>query len=290
MNHPRVLVIGASCQVGHFLLPLLHREGVDVHALSRQPRPSAAGITWHRGALPGDAPASFPSWPCDGIACFAPLDALAGWLSTLATRPAAGIVATSSMSVLTKKTSAEAEELAVVARLEAGEQGLQRECERLGMTWSLIRPTLIYGAGMDRSLSPIARRAMRWRVFPLPRGRGWRQPVHAADVAEAAWRALCRPEAHGRVFELGGGERLRAADMFSRLRDSLPVRTVPVTVGAAPLALLARLLPAARGPVSRLDQDLVADNAQAREVLGVSPRGFSPEAGMWMRDGPGPAP
>ena len=285
MNHPRVLVIGASCQVGHFLLPLLHREGVDVHALSRQPRPHAAGVTWHQGELPGHMPALFP---CDGILCFAPLDALAAWLSTLADRPAAGIVATSSMSVLTKKTSAEAGERAVVARLEAGEQALRRECDRLGMAWTLIRPTLIHGAGMDRSLSPIARRAMRWRVFPLPRGRGWRQPVHAADVAEAAWRALCRPEANGRVFELGGGERLRAADMFSRLRDSLPVWTLPVPVGPALLALLARLLPSARGPVSRLDQDLVADNAQARELLGVSPRGFSPEPRMWTRAGSEP--
>lgn len=284
MNHPRVLVIGASCQVGRFLLPLLRDEGVEVHAASRRGQPPADGVTWHRAELPAGMPGPFPY---DGILCFAPLDAVAQWLSTLRAPPASGIVATSSMSVLTKKTSADPAERVLVERLEAGEQALQRECERLGMAWSLLRPTLIYGAGLDRSLSPIARRAMRWRVFPLPRGRGWRQPVHAADVAEAAWRALRTPTANGRVFELGGGERLRSGDMFSRLRDSLPRRTLGIPLGRGMVGLLARLLPAARGPVSRLDSDLVADNTGVREVLGVSPRGFALDARMWNGDGPG---
>lgn len=282
MNPARVLVIGASCQVGRFLLPLLREEGLEVHAASRHARASTDGVTWHRVELPAPMPGPFP-W--DGIFCFAPLDATAQWLSTLDAKPAAAIVATSSMSVLTKKASADPAERALVARLEAGEGALRRECDRLGMAWSLIRPTLIYGAGLDRSLTPIARRAMRWRVFPLPRATGWRQPVHAADVADAAWRALRTPAAQGRVFELGGGERLRAGEMFARVRDSLPRRTLRVPVGPTMLRLAARLLPAARGPVSRLDRDLVADNAPAREVLGVAPRGFAPDARAWSGDG-----
>ena len=269
--------------MGYFLLPLLRGEGVEVHAASRRDHPPADGIRWHRAELPASVPGPFPY---DGILCFAPLDALAHWLSTLQDRPAAGIVATSSMSVLTKKTSTDPAERALVERLEAGELALQRECRRLGMAWSLIRPTLIYGAGMDRSLSPIARRAMRWRVFPLPRGRGWRQPVHAADVADAAWRALRTPAANGRVFELGGGERLRAGEMFARLRHSLPRRTLGIPLGRPVLALMARLLPAAGGPVSRLDSDLVADNTGVRELLGVSPRGFTLDARMWNGDVP----
>lgn len=282
MNPLRVLVIGASCQVGHFLLPLLRSEGVEVHAASRRPRAGTDGVAWHRAELPAQAQGLDGF---DGIVSFGPIDALADWLAGLERPPAAALVATSSMSVLSKRDSGEDGERAMAARLDAGEQGIRREAARLGMAWSLIRPTLIYGAGMDRSLSPIARRAMRWRVFPLPAGRGWRQPVHAGDVAEAAWRALRTPAASGRVFELGGGERLRAGEMFARLRDSLPRSTLGVPVGRAGLALLARLLPAARGPVSRLDSDLVADNAQVREVLGLEPRGFTLDAGMWIDSG-----
>ena len=111
--------------------------------------------------------------------------------------------------------------------------------------------------------------------------------MHAADVADAAWRALRTPAANGRVFELGGGERLHSGEMFSRLRDSLPRRTLGIPLARPVLDLLARLLPAARGPVSRLDSDLVADNTQVREVLGMSPRGFVLDARMWNGDVPG---
>lgn len=282
MKPLRVLVVGASCQIGHFLLPLLRDQGVEVHAVSRGSRDASDGVTWHRGDLPDRMPV--PAG-IDGIISCGPIDALAAWLSRLDQRPAAGVVATSSMSVLTKRGSLDEEERVLVERLAAGEHGVQQACERLGMAWSLIRPTLIYGAGMDRSLTPIAHRAMRWRTFPLPRGRGLRQPVHAADVAEAAWRALRTPEAAGRVFELGGGERLASGEMFSRLRDSLHCRTLGVHLGRIPLALLPRLLPAARGPVSRLDRDLVADNSQVRGVLGLEPRGFALDASMWSRAG-----
>ena len=282
MKPSRVLVVGASCQVGHFLLPLLRDQGVEVHAVSRASRDGSDGVTWHRAELPDRMPVLAG---IDGIISCGPIDALATWLSRLDQRPAAGLVATSSMSVSSKRGSVDDGERTLVERLVAGERGVRQACERLGMAWAVIRPTLIYGAGMDRSLSPIAQRAMRWRVFPLPRGTGLRQPVHAADVAEAAWRALRAREAAGRVFELGGGERLAAAEMFSRLRDSLQCRTLGMPIGRIPLALLARRLPAARGPVSRLDRDLVADNSQVRGLLGLEPRGFALDASMWGRPG-----
>lgn len=273
-----VLVFGASSQIGAYLLPMLRRRGVTVHALGRDPPPAADGVHWHRGALPDAVPA-VPG--CEGILCFGPLEALAGWLSRQAVAPAPALVATSSMSIASKGDSPSPDERAVVERLHAGEAGVRRECERLGMAWTLLRPTLVYGAGRDRSLTPIARRARRWRVFPLPRADGLRQPVHAADLADAAWRALRTPAARGRVLELGGGERLRAGEMFARVRASLPVATLPLPVGAAALALAARLAPRVRGPVSRLQRDLVADNGPIEAVLGVRPRGFAPDAAAW---------
>lgn len=273
-----VLVFGATSQIGHFLLPRLRREGVDVHALSRGAHAAVAGVHWHRGALPDRVPA-LPAM--DAILGFGPLDGLAHWLSTLPRPPAGAAVATSSMSALSKQHSPLAEDRALSEALRRNEAAFRRECERLGMAWTLIRPTLIYGAGRDRSLSPIARRALRWRVFPLPRARGLRQPVHAADLADAAWRALRTPQARGRIFELGGGERLPARTMFARVRASLPVATLPLPLGAVPMRVLALAMPAARGAIRRLDHDLVADNRDAEAVLGVRPRGFAPDAGCW---------
>jgi len=281
----RVLVIGASCQIGHFLLPSLINDGVDVCALSRRPREDSPGLHWLTGALPGCAPPLLApdaaQW--DGIISYGPLAALAQWLSGFHAAPAPALVAVSSMSVVSKAASPVAVERAMVARMLDAERAIGNQCERLRMRWTILRPTLVYGAGLDSNFTPLARRARRWRWFPLPHGRGLRQPVHAADVAEASWRALCRPEASGHVVSLGGGERLPVNAMFARVRASLDVWTLPVPLWRWSRRLLACVLPRACGPLLRLDSDLVADNGQAMRLLGITPRPFIPAAQMWQR-------
>lgn len=272
-----VLVCGASSQIGVFLLPELVGANVRVLALSRRPQPPAAGVEWLGGTLPKASP---EAGAAVSICSFAPLDALAAWVDSGAAPRLARVVATSSMSAESKQASPVAAEREVSRRLRDGEAALARACERRGVAWTVLRPTLIYGAARDRSLTPLARRAARWRVFGLPAGTGLRQPVHAADVAQAALRAL-DGGATGRIIRIGGGERLSAAEMFARVRDSLPVRTLPLRIPTPLIRLGARLLPPLRGPLERLEQDLVADNAELEKLLGVHPRGFSPDRGCW---------
>jgi nucleoside-diphosphate-sugar epimerase len=277
-----MLVAGASSQIGVFLLPELARQDARVLALSRTPQPAAPGVTWLQGALPQPP---VEAEDAESICSFAPLDALATWIAAGGAPRLARVVATSSMSAESKQASPVAAERAVSLRLRTGEAALARACGERGVAWMILRPTLIYGAARDRSLTPLARRAVRWRVFGLPAGSGLRQPVHAADVAAAALRAL-DGDAAGRVVAIGGGERLPAGEMFERVRASLPVRTCPLPIPAPMLHLAARLLPAWRGPLLRLEQDLVADNTELERLLGVRPRGFAPDRDCW--DGPIP--
>lgn len=272
-----VLVCGASSQIGYFLLPELVREGVPVLALSRQPQTATAGVTWMQGALPRPPGAA----EAVGSVCsFAPLDALAAWIDSGAAPGLKRVVATSSMSAESKQASPVPAERELARRLQDGETALARTCERRGIAWTLFRPTLIYGAARDRSLTPLARRAASCRVFGLPAGAGLRQPVHAADIASAVLRALDGAAA-GRVIPIGGGERLRAADMFRRVRASLPFTTLPVAVPAWAVEAGTRMLPPLRGPLTRLSQDLIADNAELERLLGVHPRGFAPDRACW---------
>lgn len=275
-----VLVLGGSSQIGHFLLPRLLTRGEPIIALSRHPPASESEVQWRLGHLPNGMP-ELP--PLSAIISFGPLLALAEWLANTPLTGAPRVIATSSMSAETKRDSSMPAEREMSRQLRDGEAALASACSRHGCSWTVLRPTLIYGAGMDKSLTPMARRAMRLRLFPLPSGRGLRQPVHADDIAQAVLAALDCPASVGRILPIGGGERLTAGEMFARVQRSLPCATLPLPLPAWLLRLGRHGVPRLRGPLHRLDADLIADNGELQRLLGINPRPFRPEASSWMR-------
>lgn len=274
-----VLVVGASSQIGYFVLPRLLASGEPVLALSRHSRAAQAGVEWLQGSLP-DAMPTLP--PLSAIISFGPLPAFAVWLRQTPLSNAPRVVATSSMSAESKRESSVPAERETSRQLREGEAALDAACAAHGCAWTVLRPTLVYGAGMDKSLTPIARRASQLRLFPLPAARGLRQPVHADDIARAVIATLERPASAGRIMSIGGGERLPAGEMFARVRRSLSTPTLPLPLPSWLLVAARGMLPRLRGPLSRLDADLIADNEELQRLLDVHPRPFQPDASMWV--------
>ncbi len=291
LSKPRALVIGGSGQIGRFLVPQLLESGESGHAvlaLSRIPRTSTrAGLEW----LQGDVFSVMPALPAlDLVFSLGPLNGFAEWLAVAKLLGKPRIVAFGSMSALSKRDSRDPGERALAETLRLGEQALAKSAASAGSAWTLLRPTLIYGAGLDRSLTPLARLGARWHVFPdLAGASGLRQPVHAEDLATVCRLAVGSDAAIGRSFDLGGGERLTFAKMLDRVRHSLTTWTLPVPV---PLVALRFGLGMAKrssrwpgfgpGIVDRLDRDLLADDEPARGLLGWSPRTFRPDASTWV--------
>jgi nucleoside-diphosphate-sugar epimerase len=281
---PVSIVFGASGAIGRFLLPRLLQAGHDVVAASREARASGnSRLRWITGGLPDD----IPPLPADAtLFSLGPLDAFADWFAAQGSRDAR-VVAIGSRSIETKKDSADAGERDVAARLARAEGTLSRIADD-GTRITVLRPTLIYGAGLDRSLTPIVAFARRWRIFPYVSGaHGLRQPVHADDLA-AACATLAGAAPPRGVYDIGGAERIALSEMLRRVRASLPFAALPVPV---PIALanagagLARISPAFRaasaGALARMREDLVADHAAAVADFGWSPRAFHPEARDW---------
>ncbi|HXO99209.1 MAG TPA: NAD-dependent epimerase/dehydratase family protein [Luteibacter sp.] len=273
----KVFVIGASGQIGHFLLPRLADAGVDVLLLSR--RPVEGDPRWLLGGLPDQMP-ELPA--LDAVICLGPLDHLAPWLSATRLVGTPHIIATSSMSAETKRESDIPFERDLSRRLRDAETKTIATCASRGMPWTLFRPTMIYGAGVDKSLTPIVQTALRRHLFPIPAGRGQRQPVHADDIAAAIVAALASPFARGHTFPIGGGERMSAAEMFRRARRSAGGMTLPAPIPRFMLDLAVLISPAMRGPVQRLDNDLIADNRELERILGIHPRPFQPRPETWL--------
>jgi hypothetical protein len=63
------------------------------------------------------------------------------------------VVAFTSTSIVTKRNSEIAEEREHVRHWEETEQQAVEVCERLGVVWTVLRPTMIYAEGRYRSCS-----------------------------------------------------------------------------------------------------------------------------------------
>ena len=276
-------VLGATGAVGEFLLPVLAARGERVIALSRSAHDevSSVSIEWLRGDLFG-AIAPLPA--VDTIYSLGPLDAFSIWFAAqlaAGASPPRTLIALSSMSAESKQASIEAAERALAERLRAAEARLFDATSRHGISCTILRPTLVYGSGRDRSLAPLARFARRWRVLPIPRdAHGLRQPVHAEDLARACIAVGEAAGSAGKTYALGGAERLRFDEMLARIAALPSHRALALRIPIRWLALASRIAraPAAgAGALSRLQIDLVADHSAAMHDFGYAPRAFVAE-------------
>jgi nucleoside-diphosphate-sugar epimerase len=285
MRH--ALVFGGSGQIGAPLLLRLRENGWRITAVSRGTHRDGPGITWRQGAF--DSVPELPS-QVDAVISAGPLDVFSHWYAR-AHIDAARVVAFGSTSVSVKQHSVDADERDVAQRLQLAEDRLATATREHGATLTLLRPTLVYGAARDATLSRIASVAQRLRVFPLPRRAcGLRQPVHVDDLADAAVDCIESAAAHDRAFDLPGGETLQYREMVRRVLRVLepPVRLVELPLPLFEYALrLARTRGMAAGfgdaAVERMRRDLVFDAAPAREAFGYAPRAFVPTTAMFPR-------
>jgi len=282
----RALVFGGSGQVGAAVLARLLAAGWAVDAPSREDRPPRPGLRWLRGGF-GSMPPLAEGY--DAILSCGPLDHFARWHADAGVA-APRVVAFGSTSLAVKRGSGDAAERELAARLATAEERLFATARARGAAAIVLRPTLVYGAGRDRTLSRIAAIARPRGWFPLPRGAtGLRQPVHVDDLAAAALSALQAGGAGGRGYDLPGGETLAYAEMVARVLAALqpPARLLELpaplfSVLAAMLRASGRLQGFGAQAQARLREDLVFDVAPAVAALGYAPRPFRPDAAMFQ--------
>lgn len=282
---PVALVFGGSGQIGLPLLARLAAAGWSVLAISRQAQRAQPGTHWQVGELAATGPLP-PA--VDVIFSCGPLDGFAQWYARAA--PASRrVIAFGSTSVEVKRDSADAAERDVAARLRAAEETLFAAAAARGARATVLRPTLVYGAGRDATLTRIAGLARRLHGFALPRDAcGLRQPVHVDDLAAAAIACLDAAATHGHAYALPGGDTMAYREMVARVLASLPERprlwTLPPPLFRMLLAP-ARVAGLASGfgdaALARMREDLAFDAGPARRDFGYAPRAFAPTAAMF---------
>jgi len=279
------LVFGLSGQVGRALLA---RGLCDVQytAVSRQERAANHAVTWLHGSLE-QPPAIAGTF--EAIVSLGPLDAFAGWFETSQTY-CARVIALGSTSVHSRSDSSDAGERGQAVRLQQAESRLAHTCIGRGSVLQLLRPTLMYGGGQDRSLSQLVALAQRHGFALLPRNAsGLRQPVHVDDVAAAVAGLLDDREHEALALDLPGGETLAFEDMLARV---LAVAAPGARVFRLPHALLKFALECAAWSgviahggaafLARVARDQVYDAMPAANRIGWNPHGFMPSPADFM--------
>jgi nucleoside-diphosphate-sugar epimerase len=275
-------VIGATGIVGGYIVQHLVEAGERPLALSRRAR-SDVQVSWIHGDLA--APSALPGADCETLYCTAEIGLLADALPYLLTPSLKRVVAFTSTSIVTKIESEISAERELLQRLADGERRLIAICERRGIGWTILRPTLIYAEGKDGNVSRLARLIGRFGVLPLMgSGAGLRQPVHAEDLAIGAIQAAASAAAMNKTYALPGGETLSYREMAGRVFDALGRRrcivAAPPWMWRTAFAVAKPFFPNANVAMgNRMTKDMVFDAAPAVADFGWAPRRFRPDFG-----------
>jgi nucleoside-diphosphate-sugar epimerase len=274
------IVFGASGIVGRYIVERLVADGQRPLAVSRKQR-QAVDVDWIVADLA--MPTLLDLTDVSTLYCTAHVGLLADALPHFVLPHLKRVVAFTSTSIVTKRNSEIAEEREHVRHWEETEQQAVEVCERLGVVWTVLRPTMIYAEGRDANITRLARLIQKISVMPLAgRGTGLRQPVHAEDLAIGAIAAARSPAAENKIYAVPGTEILSYREMIGRIFDGLHKRrcivSVPPLLWRAAFALAGPFVPNANVAMGmRMSQDMIFDPKPAIADFDWSPRPFRPE-------------
>jgi uncharacterized protein YbjT (DUF2867 family) len=277
----RLLITGGSGFLGGYVLREAARRGHEAVALARSP--VAARVVAGHGAQPlagnldeaGELPDVFAAAHCDALVNLASLGfGHAPAIITAARQAGLGRAVFVSTTAVATRLPAPSKRIRLAAEQQIRQSPLQ---------WTILRPTMIYGAAGDRNLSRLLALLTRTKLLPVPGGgRHLQQPVHVADVADAVLTAAERPAASGVTYDVAGPEPLTFTELLrtcaravaSRARF-VPVPLSPVIALASGFERISRHPPIRAEQLRRLAEDKAFAIDSAVRGLGYAPRPFA---------------
>ena len=287
----RLLVTGGSGFLGGYVLAEAARRGHSCIALARSAEAARTVAELGATPLPGDLDNGaalagiFPRAGCDALVN----------LASLGFGHAPAIVRAADRAGLERAVfvSTTAVTTTLPARSKTVRLAAEDEIRSSELSWTILRPTMIYGAAGDRNLSRLLVLLARLRGAPVPRrvplvvpvpggGSQLHQPVHVADLAAAVLTAVERPSAARRRYDVAGPEPMTFADVLRGSANAVGRRVHLVPVPLAPVIALTRGYERlSRRPMIRVEQwqRLAEDKAFPIEAaaldLDYAPRTFA---------------
>jgi nucleoside-diphosphate-sugar epimerase len=152
-----------------------------------------------------------------------------------------------------------------------GEVALRNAVAEQAMELVIVRPPLVYGAGVGGNFLRLMELAYKGLPLPLKSIENRRSFIGIENLAELIVCCVAHPRAARETFVASDGEDLSTPDLISRVARLMgrPVRLFRVPVGI--LRTCGRLMGKA-DMIDRLCNSLCVDASKARKLLGWNPR------------------
>lgn len=156
-----------------------------------------------------------------------------------------------------------------VSKWEA-EQVLQRVAQEVGLEVVIVRPPLVYGAGVKGNFAQMLKVLAKGVPLPLASVRNQRSMVYVGNLADALILCAAHPAAAGQTYLVCDGEDVSTPELLRRLGRVIgrPARLFPCPLFLLELAgsMLGR-----RDQIDRLLGSLRVDNGKIRRELAWMP-------------------
>lgn len=156
-----------------------------------------------------------------------------------------------------------------ISKLEA-EQGLMLIAQQTGMEVVIIRPPLVYGAGVKANFASMLR--MVARGIPLPLGAIYnkRSLVYIDNLISLILKCIEHPAAVNQVFLVSDGHDLSTTELLRGCAAALGVKARLLPIPQKPLEAFAAMI-GKKDVAQRLCGNLQVDISKARSLLGWIP-------------------
>lgn len=155
------------------------------------------------------------------------------------------------------------------SKLQA-EEGLIELCQNSPMTWTILRPTLVYGAGNPGNMERLMK--LIKTGFPLPLGsiNNRKSFVYVGNLVDAIITCINHPNAKNQTFIVSDGEDLSTSELSRRLGKALGKSPLLLPVPPELLRLTTKLLGKA-DIGDRLSGSLQVDSNKIQQMLDWTP-------------------
>jgi len=156
-----------------------------------------------------------------------------------------------------------------VSKCEA-EQALRRVAQETGLEVVIVRPPLIYGAGVKGNFAQMLKVLGKGIPLPLASVNNRRSLVYVGNFAEALIACATHPAAAGQVYLVSDGEDISTPDLLRALATAIGVQARLIPVPSMLLQYMAQLF--GRGAqADRLLGSLQIDSGKIRRELNWTP-------------------